>query len=997
MVFQNNLIAGASAAGTAAFDTTLIGNSIWLEGSGTSGDSMTRSFGTPTNSDRWIWATWYCPLREADSTGDRGAIFASGSSSLGFTLQHHSNNSIFHVFHRDEDGTEGTINTAESYRDLGRWLHLLVDYDSANSTANDRIALYVNGVKTGVLGGSRPGSGKHINVNVSGQTHRIGQDQSGTPDYHSQCYLAQTVFLDNHSIANSDVSISSFLDTFSYGTNGSQLGPKSNAEILLLANAAGDQSFLLDFEKANPVNIAAGVTPTDVSSAGTHSGSLGNLTDGDHSTEWRTNVDPATDVSNHTVGFDLGSAKEVNTIKITGRGSTTGNYKVQHSDDNSSFTDTGTTFSSIATTTTTGSGVLDFTSDSAGSHRYWRLVNISNASGSSGWGYREIVFHTSANGLGTDTSSNNNHWTSTSVSLTNQSSNTPSNVYPLINTTTFTGSTSTTISEGATKAALPDGGGIVITQPLPFSGGVYYFEIDVTTMGSPYVGIGDQTVVGANHASPWGQAIYDKWYFAMSHPANSGGPWSDDGTLESYAGGAASGATRYGVAWDADNRALYFGTISSTTITWLNSGDPTSGSSKTGAAPGGWSLTNDDTLYLIAWDGGSNTTLQYLFESGDWTGATNRPSDALDLSSAKLTAPSNQGIDYFKSATYAGNGTAIAGGGKAITGTNFQPDFVWIKNRDQDGDSHSWYDAVRGTTKQIESDTATVQSTESEGLTTFGSDGFTVGNLNQVNTSSENFVAWQWKAQNGTTSVSADGPPSLASTVSVAKADHFSIVSYTGNTGSAQTIGHGLSGAAQMIITHNLDQSGANWAVYHEAAGATKYMLFNGSSNPAAGSNTNYWNDTAPTTSSPFVFSVGNGTPDTNGNSQAMIAYCFRSIAGVCKVGWYIPNNLANGPYVALGFKPTFLLIKNSSSAGNNWVLYDTSRDTVNPATKILMPNLGDDELDGSGNRDIDILSDGFHLRENDAEMNGGTSDKYIYLAMADIGGNGTLPPIYGI
>ena len=144
----------------------------------------------------------------------------------------------------------------------------------------------------------------------------------------------------------------------------------------------------------------------------------------------------------------------------------------------------------------------------------------------------------------------------------------------------------------------------------------------------------------------------------------------------------------------------------------------------------------------------------------------------ISLNTADLTAPDNQGIDYFNAVKYTGNGTAIGSGGKAVTGTGFKPDLVWIKNRDA-ADSHAWYDVVRGTTKQIESDNTAAETTESEGLTTFGSDGFTVGNLDQVNTNTEDYVAWQWLGSNST-STNTNG--SLNTTVTAANAGHFSIV-----------------------------------------------------------------------------------------------------------------------------------------------------------------------------------------------------------------------------
>jgi len=120
------------------------------------------------------------------------------------------------------------------------------------------------------------------------------------------------------------------------------------------------------------------------------------------------------------------------------------------------------------------------------------------------------------------------------------------------------------------------------------------------------------------------------------------------------------------------------------------------------------------------------------------------------------------GEEHFTNTIYQGNGTAIGSGGKTITGLEFKPDFTWIKNRDA-SDSHGLYDSSRGVTKQIESDNTSAETTESEGLTSFTSDGFTLGSLDQVNTNNESFVGWNWKANGGTTASNTDG--SITSTV----------------------------------------------------------------------------------------------------------------------------------------------------------------------------------------------------------------------------------------
>ena len=268
MVFNNSILLGAAGQGgaVAPFDSTLIGNSIWLEGERTTGQFAEGTWGSESNQDRWIFATWVHLLRVADATSTRSAFFGSGTAGNGIYLRfvNSPNTAILQVFTRDNAGNEGNIYTTGKFRDLTTWLHVIVDYDSANAVANDRVSLYVNGVRTGYTNGSRPGQNNHLNTNVSGQTFRVGSDVSTTADYRMKGYLAQTVFLDNKSIVNGDLATTDFLDTFTFGTNGSQIVPKADADIIALASAAGNNSFCLDYS-----NSSSGTTlVADASSKG---------------------------------------------------------------------------------------------------------------------------------------------------------------------------------------------------------------------------------------------------------------------------------------------------------------------------------------------------------------------------------------------------------------------------------------------------------------------------------------------------------------------------------------------------------------------------------------------------------------------------------------------------------------------------------------------------------------------------------------------------------
>ena len=344
-----------------------------------------------------------------------------------------------------------------------------------------------------------------------------------------------------------------------------------------------------------------------------------------------------------------------------------------------------------------------------------------------------------------------------------------------------------------------------------------------------------------------------------------------------------------------------------------------------------------------------------------------------------------QGNKYFANTIYEGNGTAIGSGGKTITGLEFKPDFTWIKNRDA-SDSHALYDSSRGVTKQIESDNTSAETTESEGLTSFTSDGFTLGSLNQVNTNNESFVGWNWKANGGTTSSNTNG--SITSTVQADTTSGFSIVKYTG-TGSNATIGHGLSLAPSWIMVKNLSQGDA-WKVYHHKVSSdpqTDYLVLN--TTGAVVDDATVWNDTAPTST---VFSIGTHT-DVNTSSENYVAYCWHEVDGFSKFGTYKGNGSTDGSMIYTGFRPAWLLIKRTdSSTGGNWSIIDNTRYPANPIGAPLLADTTDPES-GLSSITMDLLSNGFKIR-NTLNSNNASGASYIYMAFAEhpFVGDGTSP-----
>ena len=322
--------------------------------------------------------------------------------------------------------------------------------------------------------------------------------------------------------------------------------------------------------------------------------------------------------------------------------------------------------------------------------------------------------------------------------------------------------------------------------------------------------------------------------------------------------------------------------------------------------------------------------------------------------------------DYFNTKLYTGNNTT----NHSITGVGFKPDWVWIKSRNST-DQHNAYDIVRGATKRLVPNTTAAEDTNTETIKSFDSDGFTLGNAGNVN-DNYNYASWNWKA-GGSASSNTDG--SITSTVSANQTAGFSIVSYTG-TGSNATIGHGLGSVPGLIITKTRSTT-QPWRVYHKGLGATFGMILNDTS--AKDDDNTAWNDTEPTSS---VFSVGTSA-NTNGSGSTFIAYCLAEKKSYSKFGLYTGNGSSDGSFIFTGFKPAWLVVKNTVSSTDSWHTKNNKSSPFNVVDDALYLNMNIAELTNNSALNVDFLSNGFKLRTNNTASNGsGTS--YIYLAFAE-------------
>jgi hypothetical protein len=328
----------------------------------------------------------------------------------------------------------------------------------------------------------------------------------------------------------------------------------------------------------------------------------------------------------------------------------------------------------------------------------------------------------------------------------------------------------------------------------------------------------------------------------------------------------------------------------------------------------------------------------------------------------------NKGSSYFNTVLWTGNG-----GTQSITGVGFQPSLVWGKSRSVNYEQ-SWIDFVRGGTKYLFSNGTSAESTDANAIQSFNADGITLGSSPYIgNANGATYVGWNWLASNSTVSNTSG---TITSTVSANPTAGFSIVSYTG-TGANATVGHGLGVAPKMMIIKDRTSGAYNWTVYHVSIGNTRRIILN-STDGQDSADSRWWNNTTPT-STVFTVGIDNGA---NASGDSFIAYCFADIKGYSKFGSYTGNGSADGTFVYTGFKPAWVMIKQSSGAGEGWEMGDNKRSTYNVITTFLRANSNATESTNT-DRQYDFVSNGIKMRGTHGSTNGSGST-YIYAAFAE-------------
>jgi len=330
--------------------------------------------------------------------------------------------------------------------------------------------------------------------------------------------------------------------------------------------------------------------------------------------------------------------------------------------------------------------------------------------------------------------------------------------------------------------------------------------------------------------------------------------------------------------------------------------------------------------------------------------------------------------EYFQTAIYSGNSSTLAVTSQG--NATIAPDWVWVKRRNSSS-LYALVDSSRGRAKSLGSESTDAEyntSATDKDLISFDTNGFTVGQPNQrnMNGNGDTFVAWQWKANGGTTASNTDG--TITSTVQANTDAGFNIVTYTG-TGSNATVGHGLGGTPDFITTKSRNVDARGWTTWTNALAGNQALDLNGTD--ATYTSTTSWNSTVPNSS---VISLGTRL-GTNENNTTYVAYCFKNIQGYSKIGKYIGNGNANGTFVHTGFKPAWVMLKRTDGA-DDWGIHDAKRSPFNTTIAHLSPNKQDAEGDYTSTS-FDFLSNGFKCRSSNAFLNGSGSS-YIYIAFAE-------------
>ena len=948
-IINNSIIAGASGQAGGAGEAITIQRSLRF----TSSDSayLSKTFASAGNRKTWTWAGWV----KRSKLGITAAMFASRPTSSPLAIFYFSD--LDYIRFDTNSNTFGTFQTNAVFRDPSAWYHVVLAADSTQATNTDRLKLYVNGIQQTFSSVTYPAQNADGQINTA-TLHGIGAVNPSTyTDYFDGC-LADVHFLDG---------ITPGTDTDD--ANGSVTGIP-NAEYLTDFGEFDDNGVW------QPIEYTFGTNPNN----GTTWSSYGDA-NADPSFPWTNAFNGNVATTNYVSGTSTTStwtpptAITVNSSLriLTATGTTSGLYV------NGSLVSSSGSYGNAAWTTISGVSSLS----SVGTYNSGTQWTIIYAIEVDGYvlldGAVDNSFHlpfsdnsgTSSTTLGKDAAGSNN-WTPNNFSVASGSGNDSLVDVPRNGDETDTGvgnevrgnyCTWNPLNKGANMVLLNGNldiatttGRSAVTGTIGVSSGKWYWETTIT-------GANDRTAIGIAKA---GMDLTDipgdvdalGWsYFA------DGGNKYHNATSTAYGASFANGDT-VAVALDLDAGTIAF--------------------YKNGVSQGTAFTGLSGEFFPAAGDGSGVNNANSSTNFGARPFLYSAPSGFKALCTASLPTPTiENGSAYMDVKLYTGNGST-----QTISGLEFSPDLIWVKNRTQ-GVDHVLFDAIRGfgANEELVSNEAWKEGSTGAGFANTDvwgyvesatSDGFVVNKGSNAsgsvaNTLNNAYVAWTWDGGSSTVS-NTDG--SITSQVRAQPSAGCSVVTYTG-TGSAATVGHGLNAAPGMVI-YKSRGDGNDWIVYHQSLGNTKFLILNSTGGQITSSTV--FNNTSPTSS---VINLGSSAATNNSTSPGMVAYCFAPVAGYSAMGSYTGNGSSDGPFVYTGMRPQWIMVKCSSSdqSGNAWwLLYDGKRIGYNSDNKHLGAQASDIEYTANS---IDILSNGFKIRDTNTSRNANGAT-YVYACFAE-------------
>ena len=617
----------------------------------------------------------------------------------------------------------------------------------------------------------------------------------------------------------------------------------------------------------------------------------------------------------------------------------------------------------------------------------WRPKRYEGVHGTNGY---HLKFNDTSNlplSLGRDASINGNHFQTDNISTSSGTGydsfpSSPSNTFPTFHNLFSLNQQGGTVTYTEGNLKIETSAAVANYRRYPFAMSSPYFAVNSGKWYVEFLNASSACAFGVTNIGQLDYTVSNNPYGASASTSfiytNSGEIRRDDSNLTSQA--SYGDGDVIGVALDLDNMKLYFHKNG----TYINSANPNTGTN--GYDLNSLPVTPTNTggfIFQAGSNGVSNITAHVNFGQRAFSHSIPTGFKILNLQNLpKPNAPIIRPQRHFDTVLYTGNSST-----QKITGLEFKPDMIWFKSRTSTN-GHGIVDSVRGRSKIFYPDTNQDEDTSSSNrdLASFDDGGFTLGNpenLGSTNSNGLSIVAWCWKA-GGASVTNTDG--TIDTQVSVNKEAGFSILTYTGNGSTTATIGHGLGKTPAWILLKNRSSDSTDWVVMHQSipsydGGNYRHEPIKLNSTDAKTSILGIWQTPNSSTQQISDGQTSSGNrPLTNASGDNYVAYCWSEVPGFSKFGVYYGDNNSDGPYVYLGFRPAWVMIKNIEAGSQEWYILDSKRDPDNPVGQYLSASSNAAEATYVF---YDFLSDGFKLRNTGAAQNP-DNQRIIYMAFAE-------------